>query len=205
MATPNVDLNPESEQQRLQSEANVYALLARLWISELDVETVAKLQLDQLRDFFEQLGGFVPSGEANLQLVDELAIEYCGCFLGPKNHLPPHQSVVNQSRFQGKCVDSMNTFVRIVGRPQGDLFDQQKLVDHAGIQLSVMGTICETLAGCSDEDQASLVELKRSFFSNHLAWLVAYCDAAVVKTNSDFYRGLFLVSKAFLELRGISG
>ena len=199
MTSSSIDMDQDPQQLVFQSEANVYALLSRLWIAELDAESLTMLKSDGLRESYEELGGFVPSEDVSPGLIEELAIEFCGCFLGPKNHLPPHQSVVSQSRFQGKCIDSMNTFVEIVGKPKGALFEQQKLVDHAGVQLAIIGSICASQVSPSIEDQDSLEELKQSFFENHLLWLIGYCRVAVSKTQSDFYQGLFRVTEAFLE------
>ena len=80
------------------SNANVYGLLARLWIAEIDESILEQLRDGELADAWNELGGFLPQGDSVESIIDDLAIEYCGCFLGPKGHLPPHQSVVSHSR-----------------------------------------------------------------------------------------------------------
>ncbi len=186
------------DQATLQSHANVYGFLARLWIAELDAETIEQLRDGELRDAYVELGGIIPEHASVEEAVDELAIEFCGCFLGPKGHLPPHQSVVSHSRFQGDCMETLQKFIEIIGTPEGTLFKEQKMQDHAGIQLALMQRICGAGANCGPDDIAPIKELRTQFADTHLKWLISYCEVAIKKTNSSFYRGLFAVTAQFL-------
>lgn len=180
------------------SNANVYGLLARLWIAEIDESTLKQLCDGELRNAWEELGGSIPDGETVEKIIDDLAIEYCGCFLGPKGHLPPHQSVVSHSRFQGDCLSSVGKFVDVIGLPDGELFQQQKMRDHAGVLLALMQRVCEAGANSDAAEIDSIVELQAHYFQAHLTWLRDYCEVAVAKTDSTFYQGLFNVTREFL-------
>lgn len=186
------------DQANWKSDANVYGFLARLWIAELDQSVIDQLTSGELRDAYLELGGVSPSSDNTGDAIEELAIAFCGCFLGPKGHLPPHQSVVSHSRFQGDCLSSLKQFVDIIGQPNGELFQQQKMLDHAGVELALMQRVCAYGSQCDADESQAVSELRIQFFESHLQWLNDYCEVASNKTNSDFYRGLFAVTGKFL-------
>ena len=188
-----------SEPTTLQSKANVYGFLARLWISELDADVIKQIQTGELHESWKELGGAIPDFESTDKAVEELAIEFCACFLGPKGHLPPHQSVVNHSRFQGDCLGSLNQFVEIIGQPSGELFQQQKMLDHAGVQLALMQRICAYGSQCEAENVQAVADLRSQFFESHLQWIGDYCEVAARNSKSVFYTSLFKVTADFLH------
>ena len=196
------DAYPES-QSDLPAIASTFDLLARFWILELDRGLVTGLNDDEIGTAYSALGGHLPdlSKRSVDAVVEALAIEYCQCFLGPKGHLPPHQSVVASSRFQGDCVESMGHFIDIVGLPCG-IFEEQQLIDHAGIQLAMIGDIYRGFSIATEAGDISSIEsiqaLHQDFFNRHLSWLIDYCIVAEQRTTSKFYRGVFRVTKAAL-------
>ena len=184
--------------------ANVYFLLARLWNHEVDADTLRQLLSEQVAEAYVEAGGWLPAvGEIDDALIDELAIQYCGCFLGPKGHLPPHQSVVAASRFQGDCCDSIKEFAKLVDPPNlfGD--HQQRMVDHASFLLTMMGKLhldLQVAIDQGDDEALQAIDGTRiEFFQQHLFWLIEYCSAATARTPSEFFGGLFAVSKSFLK------
>lgn len=180
-------------------DARLFGSLARLWIAEPDESVLQNLNEAATQETWQSLGGFVPSGETD-SVVDDLGSQYCACFLGPKGHLPPHQSVVEQSHFQGECLSSLNRFVEVVGLPDGELFKAcHSMPDHIGILLGMMQMVCQAESDSLPEEQSQIAEIKRSFFDRHLAWILNYCDVAASRTSSDFYRGLFAVTQAWLK------
>ena len=181
-----------------QSDAQVFGFLARLWIAEIDVALLKNLQNESTTALYKSLGGFVPEGDA-AELIPELEFEYCACFIGPKGHLPPHQSVVQHSHFQGDCLSSLNQFVEIIGLPESPLFVSYKsMPDHIGNLLAMMQRVCAFEAS-TDENVDAVKELKSQFFQQHLAWMPKYCEVAQRQTTSDFYKGLFIVTERFLH------
>ena len=187
-----------TERTTLQTEANIYGFLARLWVAELDDVVFNQIQSGELHEAWKELGGSVPDFESTEKAIDELAIEFCACFLGPKGHLPPHQSVVSHSRFQGDCLGSLNQFVDIIGKPNGELFQQQKMLDQAGVLLALMQRVCAFGAQCDADDMESVSQLRAQFFESHLEWLIDYCVVAAEKSQSVFYTSLFNVTADFL-------
>ena len=183
--------------------ANVYFLLARLWNHEVDAEALNQLVSGQVADAYVQAGGWLPeAAEVDDQLIESLAIEYCQCFLGPKGHLPPHQSVVAGSRFQGDCCDSIKKYADLTGHRE--LFEghEQRMVDHAAVILSIMGKLhvdLQATVDIGDDEAFRVIESTRAeFFQQHVSWLIEYCQAANSRTQSVFFGGLFTVTRAFL-------
>ena len=184
--------------------ANVYFLLARLWNHEVDISTLRQLMSDQVADAYRQSGGWLPmDSEVDETLIESLAIEYCQCFLGPKGHLPPHQSVVAVSRFQGDCCDSIKEYAKLIDAP--DLFGehQQRMVDHAAVLLTMMGKLhvdLQSSIDVGDEEAYRAIEGTRvEFFQRHVFWLIEYCSKARSRTQSPFYGGLFSVTGSILK------
>lgn len=186
------------------SLANVYFLLARLWNHEVDAEALRDLGSGQVAEAYVKAGGWLPSA-ARIKdaLVDDLAIEYCGCFLGPKGHLPPHQSVVAVSRFQGDCCDSIKEYAKLIQPPELFGSHQQRMVDHVACLLTMMGKLHLDLQAAIDQrdDEAlGVIDGTRiEFFQQHLVWVVEYCSAAMGRAQSEFYCGLFVVTQSLLE------
>ncbi len=191
--------NAMLDQANWKSDANIYGFLARLWVAEIDAKVIEHLRDGELAGAYVELGGTIPEYASIEEAVDELAIEFCSCFLGPKGHLPPHQSVVSHSRFQGDCMETLRKFVEIIGQPEGELFQEQKMLDHAGIQLALMQRVCGAGADCDPDDLSPISELRARFADLHLKWLISYCGVAINKTDSTFYRGLFQVTADFLR------
>lgn len=180
-----------------QAESVFCGLLARLWIAELDAETLTALQEPAACQAFQQLGGQVPEA-ADPAVLDQLAIEFCGCFLGPRGHLPPHQSVVAHSRFQGSCLESVQRYLEVLGPPTG-IFALQSQPDHAGVLLSLWQRLLGHRGVADPADQPDLEELQDAFRQQHLDWLVDYCQAALRRQPGAFYAGLFTVTLAYLN------
>jgi len=183
--------------------ANVYFLLARFWNHEVDADALKQLTTDQLADAFREAGGWVPApAEIDQSLIDSLAIEYCQCFLGPKGHLPPHQSVVAVSRFQGDCCDSIKEYSKLIDTPNLFGEHQQRMVDHAAFLLTMMGKFhvdLQAAIDAEDEDACRAIATTRAeFFQRHISWLIEYCLKAASRTSSLFYGGLFTVTQALL-------
>ena len=183
--------------------ANVYFLLARLWNHEVDADALRQLMSATTADAYLQAGGWLPTAsEVDQAMIESLAIEYCQCFLGPKGHLPPHQSVVAVSRFQGDCCDSIKEYAKLIDPP--NLFDQhqQRMVDHAAVLLTMMGKLHLDLQAAinADDKEAyrAIDNTRKEFFDRHVFWLIEYCVTASNRTQSLFFGGLFNVTRLFL-------
>ena len=184
--------------------SGTYRLFARLWIREVDELLWTALREPPLSDLFEQAGGLAPKAS-----VDELAIDFCQLFVGPSGHLPPYQSVWQHGQFQSQATRSMRDFADLVEYSFASQTDAT-MPDHLAVQLDIMGSLLERVAGIlsaesrtdseqngSSDDEAA--EVMQTFFQRHLTWPEPLLDAAEPRAATDFYRSVISLTRGFLH------
>ncbi|MEK6238093.1 MAG: molecular chaperone TorD family protein, partial [Planctomycetales bacterium] len=148
----------------------MYGLLARLWLREANRELVNQLGSPPLRDAFIEAGGVLPADSGGAT-IEQLEIDYCQLFVGPKDHLPPFQSVWQGGQLQGKPTESMTRYVDLVGYEIEPL-PHGVMLDHLGVQLDVMSHIAGRIATRVSDPETSktIQDLTHSYFAAHLRW-----------------------------------
>lgn len=164
--------------------SEMYALLSRLWIREVDEALQQKLVESEV---IGELG-MKPSDVADLE---SLAVEYCALFIGPKDHLPPIQSVWETGQLQTEISDSMQGFSELL-----NLSEPETMSDHLGNQLRVMSELTGLLS--SSESATKFTDVASVFFGRHLMWAGPLLRAGQRKTNSAFYRSMFELTDELL-------
>ena len=177
-----------SRNSHRQAVSNVYSLLSRLWLAEIDEPLLRELSKPRLRDAFAKIGGVIPDRKQ----LDELAIEYCRLFIGPRDHLPPIQSVWQRAQLQSDITDSVQAFADLFGYSMPIQHDG--ILDHLGIELDMMSAVLAN-GVASDEESAAVAE----FFARHLSWPSKLLDAANDQTQSTFYKSLMQITREFLQ------
>ena len=167
--------------------SGVYRLLGRLWLREVDQPLLNELASPPFASEFSTNG-------ANESLQD-LSIDYCQLFIGPKDHLPPYQSVWQTGQFQSSTVVSMTDFVEVVGYQPPD----DAMFDHLGIQLDVMAHICSTSTA------TETTEIFEAFFMRHLTWPTEFLQKAQTRAQTDFYRSVIRLTGEFLQSQRATG
>ncbi len=193
LSTPSLSLEDAA------SRSGVYRLLARLWLYEVDDEILHQLRCPPLGDAWAEVGGSLPTGESQ-SIIDELALSYCQLFLGPKNHLPPFQSVWQKGQFQGTSIESMNRAIDVVGYDVSSL-PTGIMLDHLGIQLDIMGHVLSEISSWpADSDGVDRAwELANSFFAAHLQWAEDLFKTAEQRADHEFYRSCVKLTREFLK------
>lgn len=107
----------------------------------------------------DPLAGIDPGDAASA--LEVLAVEYCRLFIGPRDHLPPVESVVlGEERFWGPSTRKVVEFYRTVGLAPRE--ESRIMPDHLSMELDCMAMLEET----DRRDQAS------AFASEHvLKWM----------------------------------
>lgn len=186
--------------ESLLSLAGTYQLLARLWHDSVDQGLAEALHEEPVRTAFMSAGGSLPP--LDREGLDDLAHDYCQLFIGPKNHLPPVQSVWADGTFQGTASTSMEMYLEVLGDAAHGFSRETPpaIVDHLGVQLEVMGTICKAL---SEELQLtrreSLESLGQQFFLGHLCWTSSLIARAAGQATTEFYGSLMALTGEFLD------
>ncbi len=184
-----------SKQEELAATSNVYSLLGRVWLQELDESLLAEFQLEPLRSAFR----FTES--VQVADLDSLAAEYCQLFVGPKNHFPPMQSVWQEGKLDSEVTASVRAFAAAVNYEPSSAYPNT-LVDHLGVELEIMARITEIIAiqKSGDPKSEETHAFAAEFFGRHLCWTEKLIAAAAGRTSSDFYKSLLANTHDFLEI-----
>lgn len=171
-----------------QARSGLYGLFSRLLLAEPDEPLLALLREEPWHQQLERLGTGWERGE--FPDSEELAVEYCRIFIGPKNFCPPYQSVWVDGQMQSPVVDSMKEFLEYI-TPRSNT----PVVDHAGLQFEMMALILESQA----QEPESVTSLAELFFQNHVAWSARMLRRATELSSSRFYRSLLDSAREFVE------
>ncbi|MGI9474496.1 MAG: TorD/DmsD family molecular chaperone [Rubripirellula sp.] len=185
--------------------ASVYALLSRIWIREIDRAMLSAMRAPDLSTALSSLGISPPD-----ETLEDLAIEYCRLFIGPRDHLPPIQSVWQKSQLEGESATSVKKFAELAGydMPFGVIQDQ------LGIELAVMGRLVEAATKSDDVSESvddrdvvdrdveadAARDAAAMFFSRHLTWVSPLLLATAQRAELPFYRSIAEVTQQFLVL-----
>jgi TorA maturation chaperone TorD len=178
--------------------ADLYRLLSRLWIREVDGTLLARLSASPLREAIGKAGGRPPTGDS-AEVLEELQVDYCRLFIGPRDHLPPLQSVWQIGQLQGPLVVSMSAFVALLEADAAEDADRP-FIDHLGFQLEVMGRIVQRMATATEPRQRDVLrDVARTFYLRHLSWPGPLLDAAERRAETAFYAGLMRMTRDLLQ------
>ena len=120
--------------------------------------------------------------------LDALAVEYCRLFIGPRDHLPPIQSVWEASQLQSEIADSVRAFCDLYGYVLPAKYSG--IIDHLGVELDIMSSAL---------DRVAIPDAANEFFRRHLTWTDDFFKAAQASAESAFYKSLILVTGEFLQ------
>ena len=172
-----------------ENRAGLYQLFSRILLKEFDAET---LDLFRSKDWSSELTSLeIASPESTAEVIEELAIDYCKIFIGPKNFAPPFQSVWESSQLQGTIMDSMNDYREIV-KP----LTQMSIHDHAGLQFEMMALMLRFQADHPNESFG----LPESFFRNHIVWTQRLIRKAITLSETTFYQQFLNSMLRFIQL-----
>ena len=162
--------------------AAIYRLLSAMWL-----EPPSANDLQQFAQVSDQSPAWAALREAAVGAnVDDLAVQFTQLFVGPKNHLPPFQSVWLERQLDGESAASTRRY--------GEVLGIEKASDHLGSQLLMMATILEA----ETDDAATQSELAMCFFRDHLSWPEVLLDA-VVQRGDAFYQSVARLTADFLK------
>ena len=129
--------------------------------------------------------------------VTMLAEDYCQLLLGPRDHLPPYQSVWEEGQLAGRAATSMRRYLELSQKP---LLHCEVEADHLGNQLAFMGEITAGMVAVSpgDERRTAYHALGLEFFAAHLRWPAPFLAVAEQQAQTQFYRIVSQCTTEFL-------
>ena len=183
----------DSEIHEAESVATVYSLLARLWIREVDDPVLKVMSEEPLVTAFERVGLVLPT-----ESVEQLATEYCGLFIGPKNALLPMQSVWQKTQLESQSATSVAKFAGLIGYT----LPAPALWDHLGVQLDLMShfVLATHFHENTENDRDVACDIANSFFERHLNWASPLLLATSQRAHLPLYRSLAEVTQQFLKM-----
>ena len=190
--------------------SNVYGLLASVYRQEVNADLLHQVKDPQFLGVLSDLGIQLSSDflqRPEEELLDELAVEFAGLFLGPGGHISPHESVHHQKGdgsglLWGESTAEVKRFIESTGLSYDP--EYKGLPDHISVELEFMQqlTLREEQAWRDEDEDGALDCLKtgKKFIEEHLVrWVPAFCDNVIKEAELPFYRKIAALTKNFIE------
>ncbi len=179
----------------------VYGILAQVFLKEMDRALLRTLRAPELASALAELGldpvdtlGQAPEA----QVLEALAVDYAGLFLGPGPHVPPYESVFvgpDAGDGQGSLCGEPAVRMRRLAEEEGLEISPEltAIPDHLAVELEYMQRLASAeaeqwLAG-DHAAAAAIREKQRVFLDEHLGrWLPAFVSRVAEASRSSFYR-----------------
>ncbi|MDO8445983.1 MAG: molecular chaperone TorD family protein [Deltaproteobacteria bacterium] len=186
------------------ARGNVYSLLSRVFMREVDKQFLDILKkresIDAFRDhgftFFEDL-----LSRREGDLIDELAVEFASLFLiSPGRLLSPYESV--QAGKEGQLGGEASSKTLFFYKKAGFTIHERisLLPDHFAIELEFMGHLCERGDAANGAPASNSRELQARFIKLHLAnWYRPFLNRVEAAAGHPFYREFSIFTKGFLD------
>jgi TorA maturation chaperone TorD len=154
-----------------------------------------------------ELGGdFLQSPET--ELAEELAVEYARLFLGPGEHISPHESVHREASsagsggLWGEQTVWVKRFIETAGLEYQA--DYTGIPDHISVELEFLEKLAQREAAAwseeNAEDAANCLKIEKMFIEEHLSkWIPTFCDKVIARAEAAFYREMAKLTRSFLE------
>lgn len=203
------DDHPEMLAGTAMEVSHLHGLLATLFRGEITAELLHQLREPQLATSLRETGfdlaDLEPSERSERELLECLATEYAALFLGPGEHISPHESVhagsSDRPGLWGDETVQVRRFVRALGLDYET--DYRGLPDHISVELELMATLArheaQAWARGDREAAANALAYQDEFMREHLLnWVPVFCDKVAGHAHLGFYRSLAEITRAFV-------
>ena len=193
-------------------QTDLYFFLARVFAREVDAEFLRQLRSPDFQSLMQEFEVELDRDLLNKEdgvVLEELAIEYSGCFVGPGQFVSPQESIHHErqdcdwGKYWGADTAALKKFIEAAGMQIQAPF--AGLPDHISVELEFVGqlgrAVNEKLAAGDQSEALYGLRMKRRFFDDHLLqWAPAFCDKTIAIAERPFYAELAGLLKALLEL-----
>jgi TorA maturation chaperone TorD len=192
------------------ARGQVYGLLASVFRSEPDKEFLQELKGPRFAGAFASLEAdfgkdFRQSTEEELR--ENLAIEFTRLFMGPGEHISPHESIFvdvdgDGGGLYGAKTVEVKKFIETTGLTYDDSFTG--LPDHVSVELEFMSKLAgfESQKWDSGDDEAAkyCLSVQKMFAEKHLLkWIPEFCEQVIIEADLPFYREMARVTSEFVD------
>lgn len=200
-----------SHEEFYKERLHIYNLLRQLYLSPPSEEILSALQKIEVGEEVCLAESDVTKGlrmlkEVGADKLEELSLEFAGLFIGPgKIPIPPYESFYTSEKrllMQEATIAVRKKYLK-AGLVMKNLYSSPE--DHIASEFEFMYFLCQKEAearGKSNGEQAlEWLEMQQEFLKEHLsAWIPAFCKDLEQAAESDFYKGVAKVTKAYLSL-----
>ena len=189
----------------------IYDFLARVFAKEVSANFLIKLRDEQFQAHLADLNIELDKeffSKPDASCLEELAVEYSRLFLGPGQHISPHESVHHIrddgdfGSFWGKSTTDVKSFIESAGL----IFQPQftGIPDHISVELEFMRYIVDREADALKQNDRPgalyCLKMGKKFIDEHLAkWVSPFCDKVIEKVELSFYGEITKLCKWFIE------
>jgi len=195
--------------------AGLYGFLALVFATEIHPDLLEQMRSEEFRELFSELGltlGREFYNKNETELIDELAVEFTGLFIGPGHFISPHESVHrvrddgDYGKLWGADTVAVKKFIEAAGLSYRSDFGG--MPDHIAAELEFMQKLEERHTEAVNDGEKELAEnltlIKNRFFFEHLlAWAPGFFDKVGNKATTPFYREMARLAKTFIEQEGL--
>ncbi len=191
------------------ARSNVYGLLATIFREPLSAATLASLReagiLDLISEPLEDTEDILPEA-GDSETLETLAIDFTQLFHGPRDHIPPYESVAADktegAELAGAAAASVRASIEDAGLECRDGF--AALPDHISVELELMARLLRDEGAAwsagANKDAEILRQTVRHFLEKHVgAWGPDFADRAASKAETAFYRTISRLLADFLR------
>jgi TorA maturation chaperone TorD len=185
------------------ARSNLYGMLSHVFLKEPGVEFLKGLGDNKVRDALLSLGVDLNGCLEGEKLMEELAVEYTTLFIGPVQHLSPHESVYKEGTLLGYSALRVRRFYERCGYALSPGF--KDMPDHLGVELEFMQHLTREESRCwrkGDKEKAlEYRSLQRRFLEEHLVtWAPGFCIKVEKFAEHPFYKRMAALTREFIKL-----
>ena len=192
------------------ARSQAYGLLASVFRAEPSREFI-----DELRD--PRFAGALASLDVDLgrdfetasaeALREDLGIEFTRLFMGPGEHVSPHESIFVEvdgeaGGLYGAITVKVKKFIETTGLVYDDAFTG--LPDHVSVELEFMSKLGEFEAekwiNGDNEGARYCLSVQKMFAEEHLLrWIPQFCEQVIARADLPFYREMARITGEFVD------
>ncbi len=203
------NVNGQQYAQNANSRSDIYSLLSSVYSQEPDESFIEHLNNSTLRQLLAKEEKWDKGfwAQSVQKICEDLAVEYTGLFIGPKNHIPPYESLYNYKEEETRQMWGTATVeVKKVIESSGLSFEEDYggIPDHISIEMEFMQKLVKKEAQLwekkkNDTQLGKTIEFEKKFIDEHLTtWIPDFCQKVIEAARLDFYRNLAVFTKNFI-------
>lgn len=190
-----------------QQRSSVYGFLSLIYRDEPTIELLRQLKgqefVSALSDLRIELDlDFLKRTEE--ELLWDLSVEYTRLFLGPGQHISPHESVHRKGEeglLWGETTAKVKRFIETSGLKYRSAW--KGIPDHISVELEFMQRLIQYEADSwqrKDYPRAiRSLQLQRRFIGGHLLqWIPSFSGLVIREARSDFYRQMAELTEEYI-------